>query len=105
MGMALIIPIAMLYIGITKFDDCEASSKIPLWMIVVAVLMILERSIGSINSVKDRKFLEENPKPTHVEEGVDAIVEWQKRRKENLSKAAAFFGSVIRFVQFVAYVF
>ncbi|ULU12407.1 hypothetical protein L5515_001674 [Caenorhabditis briggsae] len=101
----LAVPLTMITIGITKMDDCEADPRIPIWMIVIAVLMFIERLVGSVNTIKDRKFLKENPKPEFSEDGGnDTLVDWKNRRKNNKSTLFAFLGSFVRLIQFVAFV-
>ncbi|EGT37966.1 hypothetical protein CAEBREN_21806 [Caenorhabditis brenneri] len=74
-------------------------------MIVVAVLMLVERAVGSINTVKDRKFLRENPKPDTVEGGDNqALLDWKNRRKANKSIGIAVLGSLIRLIQFISFI-
>ncbi|EFP12336.1 hypothetical protein CRE_29748 [Caenorhabditis remanei] len=89
----------------TKRDDCQADPRIPKWMIVVAVLMLIERFIGSVNTVKDRRFIRENPKPVFEEDGDNhVLIDWAQRRKHNKSSVFAVLGAFVRLVQFITFI-
>ncbi|CAP31343.2 Protein CBG12352 [Caenorhabditis briggsae] len=103
--ICLAIPIVMLTIGILKMNDCEADPRLPMWMIVMAILMLAERFTGSINTVKDRVFLNENPKPKFSEDGgSEELLDWNNRRESIKSTVVVSIGSLIRLIQFIAFV-
>ncbi|CAO4361886.1 unnamed protein product [Caenorhabditis nigoni] len=103
--IGLTVPVVMITIGILKMNDCEADPRLPVWMIVMAILMLAERFTGSINTVKDREFLNQNPRPEFSEDGgSEALLDWNSRRESNKSTVVVSIGSSIRVIQFIAFV-
>ncbi|CAO4361887.1 unnamed protein product [Caenorhabditis nigoni] len=97
----LAVPIYLLVVGIVEMDSCAADSRIPVWMICTAALMIIERMMESVNQAMDRKFLNDNPKPD-IEDGDIKIAEWEKLRSKNKSKALFGLISLSRLAIFVS---
>ncbi|KAF1770724.1 hypothetical protein GCK72_002546 [Caenorhabditis remanei] len=97
----LVVPVLFIVVGIIKFHDCQADSRIPIWMISIAAVILLERILETVKNIGDRKFIRENPKP----EGEDAVDEWEKQKKENQStclmvllffvRTAVFCGTIV----------
>lgn len=97
----LAIPIYLLVVGIVKMDSCSADSRIPVWMICTAALIIMERMMESTNQAMDQRFLSNNPKPC-VEDGDIKMAEWEKRRSQYKSKTLFGLISLNRLAVFVS---
>lgn len=50
------VPSFLMFVGITRLDECPVQPKIPIWMICVASLLFLQIILESVRPIRDRSM-------------------------------------------------
>lgn len=98
-----IIPFTFLYIGCTNIKKCPEMTFLPIWLIVVAILIIMDKVMFWRISINEITFEKEFPKP-EIEE-FELLKTWEINRMRSTSKILILAKTSMRIVYFFAIIF
>ncbi|CAL2046492.1 unnamed protein product [Caenorhabditis brenneri] len=99
----IIIPLYLLVIAAFSITKCPSNQFLPLWPVIVAVLIIIDRVIFWKILYNETKFEKNFPRPEI--DDLDHIRAWEKDRLRSSSKILVLLKTNLRIVFFLAVLF
>ncbi|ULT91625.1 hypothetical protein L3Y34_009326 [Caenorhabditis briggsae] len=95
------IPLYFLVIGLWEINSCPGSPYLPPWMIIVALLIVIDRLIFWRRLVNETKFEKTFPRPSLIG-SVERIKTWEENRVWSSSRTLLGLMAAVRVAIFVA---